>query len=163
MLLNNSYQAEFMCYAYGLGMFMLLYLGKTRWVLLLSVSVSLLYSLYFYYYFLHVRGAVNEIRYSAYDFSRFVDRFLIEHRLLPAAENTDSVSEAPESHEEKFGECVICMENFSTQGNPHTLYCPCKENYYHKICIREWLLKSATCPICRSDLKSKAPTVLTSA
>lgn len=145
MLVNNSYRTEFMCYAYGIGIFVLLYLGKMRWVFAVSVSMSLLYTLYFCYYLTHTRGAVQEIRYSAHDFSRLVDQFLVEH----------SLSKPSEEDEDRFGDCVICMEDFSQRGQPHTLHCPCRDNYYHKACIRQWLLKSATCPICRSDLKSK--------
>jgi Ring finger domain len=140
MLHNNSYYREFLCYAYGAGMFFLVYLGKRRWVVLTLVSVSLLYSVYLYFYIQQVRGAIQEIRYTPHDFSQQLDKFMVPH-------------EYP--NEKGFGDCVICMEEFSSNNYPHTLACPCKDNYYHKGCVRQWLLRTPTCPMCRSDLQSK--------
>ena len=142
MLRNNSYRHEFLCYAYGAGMFFLVYFGKARWVVLTLVSVSLLYSTYLYFYVQHVRGAIQEVRYTPHDFSQHLDKFLVQHGFFP--------------EEKGFGDCVICMEEFSEGNLPHTLTCPCKDNYYHKACVRQWLLKTPTCPMCRSDLQSKA-------
>jgi len=155
MLRNSSYHTEFLCYGYGVGLFVLFYVGKLRWLLVSALVLAVLYSLYLTYYILHVRGAVQEIRYSTEDFTKRMDQFLIEH--LPSQENGNGDdNEAEDDAYGDFGDCVICMEDFSIKTRPHTLHCPCKENYYHKRCIREWLLKSATCPICRTDLKFKA-------
>ena len=139
--LNNSYKAEFFYYAYGATMFFLVYFGKYNWIAIVLMSLSLLYSFYLYFYYRHVRNAVQEVRYTSLDFSRHVDKFVREHEM----EEEQLLSE----------DCVICMDNFSPCNLPHKLGCACKENYYHKLCIREWLLKSPTCPMCRSDLKSK--------
>lgn len=149
MLLNSSYRTEFMCYEYGVGLFVMLYIGKFRWVFMTSLILCVFYSLYLTYYILHVRGAVQEVRYTTEDFTKRIDQFLVEH--LPRQHE----EEKDDDESDAYGDCVICMDDFSVKGGPHTLHCPCKENYYHKGCIREWLLKSATCPICRSDLKSK--------
>ena len=155
MLLLNSYRTEFMCYGYGVGLFLLFYVGKLRWLLVSALVFFVLYSLYLTFYILHVRGAVQEIRYSTEDFTKRIDQFLVEH-LPPSSQHEGSGSDNANANDSAYGDCVICMEDFSIKGRPHTLHCPCKENYYHKGCIREWLLKSATCPICRTDLKFKA-------
>ena len=144
LLRHNSYRTEFLCYGYGISLFTLFYFDKWKWVVWTGLTVFFLLAVHLYYYLVHVRDAVQEVRYTTHDFSKRIDQFLIEH-VLGEEDDNDNV----------FGDCVICLENFSIRGGPHTLYCPCKENYYHRGCIREWLLKSATCPICRSDLKSK--------
>lgn len=139
-IVNNSYSTERLCYVYGVGMFFLVYFGKASWLVASLLSLSLFYSVYLYFYLRHVRQAVQEVRYTSQDFSQWLDRFLVEIKGNP-----------PEC-----GDCVVCMEPFSPDHGPYTLSCPCKHNYYHQPCVRQWLLKSATCPMCRADLKSKS-------
>lgn len=31
---------------------------------------------------------------------------------------------------------------------------PCDHSYHSK-CIKDWLLKNATCPVCKADVKKK--------
>ncbi|KAI7886625.1 hypothetical protein K492DRAFT_203151 [Lichtheimia hyalospora FSU 10163] len=46
-------------------------------------------------------------------------------------------------------ECSICQDIFGTEL--HLIRLPCQHEY-HAICIEQWLLRNATCPICRSQV-----------
>ena len=48
-------------------------------------------------------------------------------------------------------ECVICMERFRERDVVSPL--PCHVNHlFHTHCIRPWLLRNKTCPLCKSEL-----------
>jgi hypothetical protein len=47
--------------------------------------------------------------------------------------------------------CTICLENF--QLGERVRRFPCT-HFFHKRCINEWLLQSATCPCCRVPMVS---------
>jgi hypothetical protein len=49
--------------------------------------------------------------------------------------------------------CSICLEKFSV-GNKIS-YLPCC-HYFHSKCIKQWLKKSKTCPLCKFDIKIKS-------
>lgn len=47
--------------------------------------------------------------------------------------------------------CIICLDDF--KNRQHLIELDCK-HYFHKNCIKNWLLKqSSKCPICRNDSK----------
>ena len=55
--------------------------------------------------------------------------------------------------------CVVCQEEFQDKEKARIIRsCPCKNQYYHFRCIKEWLhsdLKAsgkATCPTCRKAI-----------
>jgi len=49
----------------------------------------------------------------------------------------------------KLPECVICLEKIKPE-NSKTI---CENKHcYHKKCIRKWLKKERTCPICRNHI-----------
>lgn len=51
-------------------------------------------------------------------------------------------------------ECVICMEEFSTENPRMPTLCACGENrtMFHYPCLLLWLEKKSTCPSCSSSL-----------
>jgi hypothetical protein len=135
---NNSYRKEMFCCVYGVALFFMVVSGRCLWVAILMGNVVLFYAIYMYYFMCFTRTAIEEVRYSKDDFSRTLDSFLVEQ------------ADPVENHD-----CVICMEEFQETNKPVCIRCVCKENFYHRGCIREWLLKTATCPVCRFDLQSK--------
>jgi hypothetical protein len=46
-------------------------------------------------------------------------------------------------------ECSICLNKFSDNNKGYELKC---EHIFHKDCIKEWMERSKTCPICRIDI-----------
>lgn len=46
-------------------------------------------------------------------------------------------------------ECSICLNKFSDDNKGYELKC---EHIFHKDCIKEWMERSKTCPICRIDI-----------
>jgi hypothetical protein len=50
-------------------------------------------------------------------------------------------------------DCNICFDNFETATTLVTLPC---NHYFHKKCIRDWLCnEKVTCPVCRTDVRTK--------
>lgn len=137
--LHSRYNGEFMCYLYGSCLFLFLLSGKFIHVVLFATAVFFMYLLYFVVHIRYVRNAIREVRYSQEDFHRTIEKLILL---------------CPMDHE--IQECIICMEDFTVPNPPFSLRCSCKDQFYHKDCITHWLLKAATCPICRSDLKSKS-------
>jgi hypothetical protein len=46
--------------------------------------------------------------------------------------------------------CTICLECFKAPDN--LIEFACREHVYHKTCLKEWIKKSNTCPLCKYDL-----------
>ena len=47
--------------------------------------------------------------------------------------------------------CIVCMEEF--QNKQRITYLPCDpRHFFHTNCIRIWLVKSDTCPICKEEV-----------
>tara|TARA_Y100000389_G_C17464866_1_gene524643 strand:- start:3445 stop:4566 length:1122 start_codon:yes stop_codon:yes gene_type:complete len=64
--------------------------------------------------------------------------------------NNTEISEAlflpQEQPEDK---CTICLDDFS-QENPAVKLFNCKKgHYFHKVCIKKWLMKTPICPVCK--------------
>jgi hypothetical protein len=58
---------------------------------------------------------------------------------------------------DKNNDCLICMDNEEIQTmtlkNYDNMIVTCKCNgYYHKNCLKLWLQKSLSCPICRKQV-----------
>jgi hypothetical protein len=49
--------------------------------------------------------------------------------------------------------CAICLEEFEDGDSVQNLNCECKEKFYHKDCISQWLKQASSCPSCRSNLR----------
>ncbi|XP_068640958.1 putative RING-H2 finger protein ATL61 [Aristolochia californica] len=47
-------------------------------------------------------------------------------------------------------ECAICLEEVEEKAECRTL--PVCEHCFHKQCVDSWLVKKATCPLCRRRL-----------
>ncbi|XP_033732316.1 LOW QUALITY PROTEIN: E3 ubiquitin-protein ligase Praja-1-like [Pecten maximus] len=54
---------------------------------------------------------------------------------------------------ENQAECRVCLNGYSAGESVCTL--PCKGKHeFHRKCVKEWLKRNASCPICRFELKS---------
>ncbi|XP_042416761.1 E3 ubiquitin-protein ligase ATL9-like [Zingiber officinale] len=53
---------------------------------------------------------------------------------------------------EEAGECAVCLAEFGCDDTLRVL--PRCGHGYHAECIDPWLLRHATCPLCRNDLAS---------
>ncbi len=49
-------------------------------------------------------------------------------------------------------DCVICLEEF--QNGDEVITLPCF-HLYHKQCIKDWLKKNGSCPICKKEVKKE--------
>jgi hypothetical protein len=65
-------------------------------------------------------------------------------------ENTfEQVKNDRHNYSELIDKCIICMDNYENEDVLKILPC---HHYYHKECIKEWLLKyNHICPICKKD------------
>lgn len=48
--------------------------------------------------------------------------------------------------------CIICMDEFANEDEVCLLKC---DHIYHYDCISKWLIKDATCPVCRTSIKNE--------
>lgn len=55
---------------------------------------------------------------------------------------------ATEDHTTKY--CIICHDDFIIGQELLTLRCPGK-HIFHGSCIKDWLKRKVTCPLCRSN------------
>jgi hypothetical protein len=51
--------------------------------------------------------------------------------------------------DEENKRCTICLEDFI--NNDKVIFLPCF-HIYHKSCIFKWMIKDATCPLCKMDI-----------
>ncbi len=66
--------------------------------------------------------------------------FQLDSRIL---ENTDGL--CPEKKK-----CTICLDNFENKDRIINLSCL---HMFHSACIRKWLKKNNTCPICKNQVE----------
>lgn len=58
------------------------------------------------------------------------------------------------SHQIKDEDCPICLDGYNSQSQ--IILLPCLHPF-HDNCIKEWLSKNVTCPICRKDINKENP------
>jgi len=73
---------------------------------------------------------MNECRHTS-----SLDNYLLSHQVKEA---------------DKTGNCSICIEPFNSTQTNIVLQCNHK---FHKHCIKEWLEKDLTCPLCRQPFQ----------
>jgi hypothetical protein len=49
-------------------------------------------------------------------------------------------------------QCIICLEYFLKDEFITTLSC---SHVFHSLCLKEWILRKTTCPLCRSNIGGK--------
>lgn len=136
----NMYREGFRFYLCGfLSLFLFLVLPYA-FLLGLCLGAFTVFFLYLFSKLRFFRIVIEEVRVTHQEFHKRITEFL---------KNVNSL-DIPDDEE-----CVICMEEFLPNTIIFSVQCPCKDSYYHESCITQWLLKSATCPMCRKDLKSK--------
>lgn len=47
--------------------------------------------------------------------------------------------------------CTICFDSCDEESACE-LQCPCHEKFYHIDCIKTWIIKNPSCPICREKV-----------
>lgn len=86
-----------------------------------------------------------------------------EYRYLSSGADTDmessggscrsasaaAVENLPVVTPEEPGSCSICLDDFNAVTR--VLAMPCR-HLFHEVCLKEWLLRSNSCPICRFSL-----------
>lgn len=125
---NTSFIIFFITFGY-----LTIYYTKTAIIILGFLLLSSM--LLFYYYQAEIVNALNEIYYNR---NTDTDIFLTEYK-----------------GSKNLLDCSICLDNFIDQDNIFKINCPCTEQYYHKDCIKNWLDKNCSCPICRKILREK--------
>lgn len=81
-------------------------------------------------------GQKNEL-FEEYRLKKFVEDLVIENPI------STSIGVEPQIHQ-----CSICFGNILAKD---TNYLRCGHNF-HKYCVKQWLLYSSICPLCRHDL-----------
>lgn len=57
-----------------------------------------------------------------------------------------------EAKYKKQEECIICLDDIETEWR--VLEC---HHRYHKLCIENWIVIRATCPLCMKNIKDNKP------
>ncbi|CAF1013783.1 unnamed protein product [Adineta ricciae] len=74
---------------------------------------------------------------------------------LPEAKTSSSVticlSSSP-SDTESTSECSICLDTYRSGQEVSILSC---SHEYHSSCIKEWMIKNRSCPMCRKDIHNQ--------
>ena len=73
-------------------------------------------------------------------------RNLLEPLHLKLKNVFEEILYVPSQGQEVEGECVICLENFTTKDSM-ALFC---NHVFHKKCIEMWRKQCLTCPFCRN-------------
>jgi len=64
-----------------------------------------------------------------------------------------SPSQSPSlSDGESGSECSICLETYRSGQEVSILSC---SHEYHSSCIKEWMMKNRSCPMCRKDIRNQ--------
>lgn len=65
-----------------------------------------------------------------------------------------STADLDERNEAALIECAICMENFDAHDIVSPL--PCHVTHlFHTSCIRPWLLRNKSCPLCKLEFQEQ--------
>jgi hypothetical protein len=56
------------------------------------------------------------------------------------------------SDSESGSECSICLETYRSGQEVSILSC---SHEYHSSCIKEWMIKNRSCPMCRKDIHNQ--------
>ena len=59
---------------------------------------------------------------------------------------------------DKKNECSICLDSFKENEKYIQLPCPEKNHHFHSNCIKEWLSRNNTCPLCRTEFSQERTT-----
>ncbi|KAF2893315.1 hypothetical protein ILUMI_12871 [Ignelater luminosus] len=82
------------------------------------------------------------------DFNMFDELGLPNQLAPPASQNAiDNLLE--EKIKQKGGQCHICLKEYEEAENIKIM--PCKHKF-HSACIKAWLAKTNSCPLCRYEL-----------
>ena len=58
---------------------------------------------------------------------------------------------------DKKNECSICLDIFKENEKYIQLPCPENNHCFHNNCIKEWLSRNNTCPLCRTEFNQQRP------
>ena len=58
------------------------------------------------------------------------------------------------SLEKPLGECPICFDTLTTGDIGFRLTC---QHMFHRDCLETWLLRTATCPLCKTEVRAYPP------
>jgi hypothetical protein len=53
-------------------------------------------------------------------------------------------------------ECAICMDEFRMDDNLPLLQMPGCDHVFHSQCLRKWIDRNSTCPLCRTSIGENA-------
>ena len=56
------------------------------------------------------------------------------------------------AHAEDGAICTICLEPFEVGGAPVCELACSQKHVFHADCLKAWLVKESTCPICRETI-----------
>ena len=59
---------------------------------------------------------------------------------------------------DKKNECSICLDSFKENEKYIQLPCPEQNHCFHSNCIKEWLSRNNTCPLCRTEFSQERTT-----
>jgi len=117
----------------SLGYFYILKKCKYFRIVFGCITLFSVFTVYLLYY-LYFRSLKKQI---------FNDKKNLFHLCLKSKEKT--IQNFLKNKEEI---CTICFEECNT-NDICELNCPCQNKFYHLDCIKTWIFKNPSCPICR--------------
>lgn len=96
---------------------------------------------------------VNLLVYMFYKkfFNSLHEHFGIETELL-FCQFLKSKKETLKNSHKNSNPCIICFEEFK-DNDVCELNCSCLNKFYHEKCLRTWIEKKNSCPICRKYME----------
>jgi hypothetical protein len=96
---------------------------------------------------------LNFIVYFLYKkfFYKLQEHFQIEKELL-FYQYLKSKEETLKNKYSKSNPCIICFDDFTTLDICE-LNCSCINKFYHEKCLKSWIEKKSSCPICRKYIE----------
>jgi hypothetical protein len=84
-------------------------------------------------------------------FNDLQSNFEIEKNLL-FYQYLKSKQQTLQNTHSKSNPCIICFEDFSDYDICE-LNCSCLNKFYHEKCLKMWIEKKSSCPICRKFME----------
>lgn len=96
---------------------------------------------------------INFVVYTLYKrfFNDLQGHFELEREML-FFQFLKSKTETLKNKHVKSNPCIICFENF-VDSDICELNCNCLNKFYHETCLKTWIEKKNSCPICRKYME----------
>ncbi|XP_051132557.1 putative RING-H2 finger protein ATL21A [Andrographis paniculata] len=77
-------------------------------------------------------------------------------KIISFTETREDDNSIPNAHSNTTSTCSICLDGYSQANRSSARLIDKCGHYFHESCIRQWLGKNGSCPVCRTSLADNA-------